>query len=200
MTTITFDGATLRNPSPLSPSEDKDSFEITIECYTDDYEDVLEMVSRAGQASVQTLLSGKKKLQTTGTLGDLVIDGLDESIDGTYSNCAIVGGVKVEESAGTGGTQWKYTVRFVQAERADVKPAWYTTALQGQAPITDPITDVIETILTSASDNYVDLPLSQTVLSGMSHAAVLTTDNYADIPLSEPIIAAITHGVTIINS
>jgi len=102
MTTITFDGATLRNPAPLSPSEDKDNFEITIECYTDDYEDVLEMVSRAGQASVQTLLSGKKKLQTTGTLGDLVIDGLDESIDGTYSNCAIVGGVKVEESAGTG--------------------------------------------------------------------------------------------------
>lgn len=148
MIEIKFDGAELRNPVPLMPKEHKHKFELRFECRTDDYEDILEIISRAGKSTAHPLLSGKTKIQTTGTVGDLEISGYDASIDGTYEKCVIIGDVDVEEIPGTGGTWWKYTFTIQQAERADARPAWYTTALQGQAPITDPITDVIETILT----------------------------------------------------
>lgn len=198
MTRITFDGAELRNPAPLKLNEDQENFEITIECQTDDFEDVAEMIARAGKSTSQPLLSGKTKIQTTGTLGDLIISGLG-SVDGTYTDCAIMDGVKVEEVAGTGGTQWKYTVKFKQAERAAARPAWYTRALQGQNPEDIPIAENIITSVFPASDNYVDLPLSQTVIPGVGQSVILTTDNYADIPVSDTILSAISHALTIVN-
>ena len=199
MTVITFDGVTLQNPAPLSPAEDQENFEITIECQTDDFEDIAEMIARSGKSTAQPLLSGKTKIQTTGTLGDLIISGFGSSIDGTYTNCAIMDGVKVEEVAGTGGTQWKYTLKFKQAERAYARPIWYTRALQGQNPEDAPIAENIITSVFPTSDNYVDLPLSQAVIPGVGNSVILTTDNYVDLPLSDAIMSAITHALTIVN-
>lgn len=199
MTTVTFDGVELRDPAPLKPREDQDNFEITIECQTDDFDDVTEIIARAGKSTAQPLLSGKTKIQTTGTLGDLVISGFGSSIDGTYTNCAIMDGVKVEEVSGTGGTWWKYTVTFKQAERAVARPAWYTTAIIGQAPIDTPIAENMTTTVALTSDNYVDLPLSDGVVAGIGNSLILTTDNYVTLPLSDAIISAITHVVTIVN-
>lgn len=199
MTVITFDNVTLQNPAPLKPNEDQENFEITIECQTNDFDDVTEIIARSGKSTAQPLLSGKTKIQTTGTLSDLVISGFDSSIDGTYTNCAIMDGVKVEEVFGTGGTWWKYTVKFTQAERAVARPAWYTTAIIGQAPEDVPIAENITTSVALASDNYVDLPISQAVIPGVGHSVILTTDNYADIPISDAILSAITHALTIVN-
>lgn len=199
MTVITFDGVTLPDPAPLKPSEDQENFEITIECQTDDFEDIAEMIARSGKSTAQPLLSGKTKIQTTGTLGDLVISGFGSSIDGTYTNCAIMDGVKVEEVAGTWGTQWKYTLKFKQAERAYARPIWYTRALQGQNPEDAPIAENIITSVFPTSDNYVDLPLSQAVIPGVGNSVILTTDNYVDLPLSDAIMSAITHALTIVN-
>lgn len=199
MTVITFDGVTLPDPAPLKPSEDQENFEITIECQTDDFDDVTEIIARAGKSTAQPLLSGKTKIQTTGTLGDLIISGFGSSIDGTYTNCAIMDGVKVEEVSGTGGTWWKYTVTFKQAERAYARPIWYTRALQGQNPEDAPIAENIITSVFPTSDNYVDLPLSQAVIPGVGNSVILTTDNYVDLPLSDAIMSAITHALTIVN-
>lgn len=198
MTTVTFDGVELRDPAPLKPREDQDNFEITIECQTDDFDDVTEIIARAGKSTAQPLISGKTKIQTTGTLGDLVISGFGSSIDGTYTNCAIMDGVKVEEVSGTGGTWWKYTVTFKQAERVTARPAWYTTAIIGQAPTDTPMGYITPSVAL-ASDNYVDLPLSQGVIPGVGHSVILTTDNYVDLPLSDAIMSAITHALTIVN-
>ena len=199
MTAITFDSVCLQNPAPLKPDEDQENFEITIECQTDNFDDVTELIARSGKSTAQPLLSGKTKIQTTGTLSDLIISGFDSSIDGTYTNCAIMDGVKVEEVSGTGGTWWKYTVKFKQAERAVARPAWYTTAIIGQAPEDVPITENIITTVCVSSDNFVDLPISQAVIPGIGNSVILTTDNYANIPISDAIMSAITHALTIVN-
>jgi len=193
MTVVTFDGVELKTVGPLKPKEDQDNFEITLECFTDDFEDIEEMIARAGKASSARLLSGKTKIQTTGMAGTLVIDGEE------YENCAIMDGVQVTEEPGTGpDPYWNYKVRFVQAERVTSRPAWYTTAIIGQAPTDTPVGNMTTTIALT-SDNYVDLPLSQAVIPGIAQSVILTSDNYADIPISDTILSAITHAVTIIN-
>lgn len=193
MTTVTFDGVELKTVGPLKPKEDQDNFEITLECFTDDFEDIEEMIARAGKASSARLISGKTKIQTTGIVGTLIIG------DKEYPNCAIMDGVQVTEEPGTGPKPyWNYKVRFVQAERVAARPAWYTTAIIGQAPTDTPLGN-ITTAVTLTSDNYVDLPLSQAVISGIGQSVILTSDNYADIPISDTIMSAITHAVTIVN-
>lgn len=193
MTTVTFDGVALRDPAPLAPNEDQENFEITIECQTDDFEDIAEMIARSGKSTAQPLLSGKTKIQTTGTVGTLVIDGV------SYPNCVIMDGVQVTEEPGTGpDPYWRYKVRFVQAERVTARPAWYTTAIIGQAPTDTPMGYITPSVAL-ASDNYVDLPLSQGVIPGVGHSVILTTDNYADIPVSDAVLSAISHGLTIVN-
>jgi len=144
MTTVTFDGVELKNVGPLKPKEDQDNFEITIECLTDDYTDIDEMIARAGKATSSKLLSGKTAIQTTGTSGTLVIG------ENMYTNCVIMDGVQVEEEPGTGPTpKWKYKMRFMQAERVTAPvihpltflPGWSYRKLHIIANISDPITD-----------------------------------------------------------
>jgi len=111
MTTITFDGVELKNPSPLRPKVIYNShFEIEIECLTEDFADITAIVAKSGITKTTTLLSGKTSVQTTGTKGSLVITGID--LAGTYTNCAIMGEVTYEELPG--GTKWKYKVKFVK--------------------------------------------------------------------------------------
>lgn len=193
MTTVTFDGVELKTVGPLKPKEDQDNFEITIECVTNVKNDIDEMIARAGKSAAATLLSGKTKIQTTGMLGTLEIDGVE------HENCAIMGGVQIEEVEGTGGTYWKYKMRFVQADRAVARPAWYTTALIGQNPEDAPVAENMSTSVFLTSDNYVDLPLSTAVMPGIVNSVILATDNYADIPVSDPMMSAITHALTIVN-
>ena len=193
MTVVTFDGVELKTVGPLKPKEDQDNFEITLECFTDNFSDTEEMIARAGKASSATLLSGKTAIQTTGISGTLVIG------DTEYENCVIMDGVQITEEPGTGPTPyWNYKIRFMQAERVTTRPAWYTTAIIGQAPTDTPVGNMTTTIALT-SDNYVDLPLSQAVIPGLNQSVILTTDNYADIPVSDTILSAISHALTIVN-
>lgn len=109
--TVTFDGVELVNAGPLKPREDARSFEITIECQTEDYTYITAMIARAGKATVSNLLSGQTAVQTKAKYGKLILH------DDTYEKCVIVGGVEIEEVGGTGGTQWKYRLKFVQDRR-----------------------------------------------------------------------------------
>jgi len=83
--------------------------EITIEGFTDDESVVDSLITKSGKSSTATLLSGKTKIQTTGTKATLTI-GSD-----IYTGCAITGGVQKDEVEGTGPTpKWKYKATFVQ--------------------------------------------------------------------------------------
>jgi len=110
MTTIvTFDTTPLRSPSPVAPKLLGDAgMEITFDCLTGDYDDIDDLMAKAGIATKFSLLNGRTVIQTTGTIGDLAIGG------DTYTNCAIIGGVKATELPGTGGLWWKYRVTFAQ--------------------------------------------------------------------------------------
>ena len=109
MTVITFDGVTLPDPAPLKYTETADSYEITIEGQADDRTEIDALIAKTNHAAKALLISGKTKIQNWGTKADLVV-GSD-----TYTNCVIMGDVKVEEVGGTGpAPKWRYTVKFVQ--------------------------------------------------------------------------------------
>lgn len=109
MTVITFDGVTLPNPGPLKYTETADSYEITIEGFADDRTEIDALVAKTSHAAKAVLISGKTKIQNWGTKADLVV-GVD-----TYTNCVIMGDVRVEEVGGTGPSpKWRYNVTFVQ--------------------------------------------------------------------------------------
>ena len=113
-TTVTFNSLPLSRPSPLKPKVITGlSFEITIDCMTDDYTEIENLQAYAGVVNKFTLLSGEVIIQTTSGLYDLVITA-DEGLSDTFSNCAIVGGIQANEVPGTGGKWWKYRVTFAQ--------------------------------------------------------------------------------------
>lgn len=108
-TVITFDGITLPNPAPIRYTQTADTFEITIEGFDTSRTTIDALIAKASRSAKSTLLSGKVKVQTLGTKGDLVI-GSD-----TYTNCVIMDDVKVEEVPGTGASpKWRYTIKFLQ--------------------------------------------------------------------------------------
>jgi hypothetical protein len=108
--TYTFDSTTLQNVAPLNPIVigSGTSFEITVQCATEDYADITAIQGKAGVANKNVLVGGKTHIQTTGTKGTLVLGPL------TVTNCVIMDGVKVEEIPGNGGLWWKYSMTFAQ--------------------------------------------------------------------------------------
>jgi hypothetical protein len=70
--------------------------------------DITALAAKAGDFRQTKLISGKTRIQTTGTVGTLVLGG------DSYTNCSIDGGVHVKEVEGSGGLIWKYTVKFVR--------------------------------------------------------------------------------------
>lgn len=117
MTTVTFDSVEIKNVAPLKPKRSPNSFEVKIEGQTDDYTDITNLTAKAGKATKALLLSEKVGIQTTGTKGSLVISGFGGALDGTYTNCVIMGDVQVDEVEGTGGNYWRYTVNIAQDTR-----------------------------------------------------------------------------------
>ncbi len=112
---IAFDSVTLVNPEPLKPKKGIYSFEITIECHTDDFADITALIAKTPteMPTKTLLLSGKVMIQTlTGTKGTLVITGGD--LAGSYTNCVIMGPFEIKEVEGTGGTWWQYSPTFAQ--------------------------------------------------------------------------------------
>lgn len=109
--TYTFDSVTLKDVAPLSPTVigSGNSFEISIDCFTDSYTDITNIQAKAGIANKTVLVSGKVHIQTTGTKGTLVLGSL-----GTINNCVIMDGIRIEEKLGTGGKYWKYSMTFAQ--------------------------------------------------------------------------------------
>jgi len=186
--TIYFDTVELVNASPLKPKEDQRSFEVTIECMTEDYTDVEAMIARAGKTAVATLLTGQTAVQTTTKCGRLDMHG------DVHEKCVIVGGVQVDEVEGTGGTYWKYKMRFVQDRRTPLITPVYqgdimlwpvtSTFQAGEIGIeqTDPALehtpDLCTAALVTGTDKYGDslLTLATTVSSdpGEELAAAMT--------------------------
>ncbi len=113
---ITYDGEALPDPAPLEPSVTANSFEIAIECATDDYSVIEALQAKTGVAKAYPLYSGKVKIQTAaGALqGSLVISGVNADLDGTYTNCVIMEEIKAKEQPGTAGEWWKFTVKLQQ--------------------------------------------------------------------------------------
>ena len=114
MTAVTFDSVPLKNPAPLAITRDDDEiFQITFDCFTDDYGDIEDIQAECGRARAVKIWAGVK-IQTTGTKGALVISGVNADIDDTYNNCVIMEPIKVEEVEGTGGKVWRYRVVIAQ--------------------------------------------------------------------------------------
>ena len=111
--TTTFDSVALKNVAPREPEISNDSWEITLDCATNDYSDITAIQAKAGTAKKKTLLSGKTAIQTTGTKGTLSLEGV------SYTNCVIMEAIDVKEQRGTGSTPWwKYTVRIAQETKS----------------------------------------------------------------------------------
>jgi hypothetical protein len=113
-TTVTFDSVEIKNVAPLKPKRTPNSFEVKLEGQTDDYTDVTNITAKAGHATKSLLLSEKFMIQTTGTKGSLVISGFGGALDGTYTNCVIMGDIQVDEVEGTGGNYWRYSMTIAQ--------------------------------------------------------------------------------------
>lgn len=105
----TFDGTTLPNVGLINPAmTGAEVWEVTITGMATTTTAVIAIADKAGQVSKWTLLSGKTKISTTGTRGTLVLGGE------TYANCAIDGGVQMDEVGGNPPGGFGYTVKFVQ--------------------------------------------------------------------------------------
>jgi hypothetical protein len=110
-TVVTFGSVPLRNPSPLDfRIIDDKVFECTFDCSTDDYSDIEALSALAGQIRKSTVYGGYTYIQSTGgTMGDLVISGVD-----TFTDCYIDGEIEPREVPGTGMRWWTYRVSFAQ--------------------------------------------------------------------------------------
>ena len=113
---ITYDSVALPNPAPLDPKVSNNSFEIGIECFTDDYTIVEAFQAKTGVAKAYGLASCKVKIQVDGGAkkASLVISGVNTDLDGTYTNCVIMEDIKVKEKPGTAGGWWTFTLKFQQ--------------------------------------------------------------------------------------
>lgn len=107
--TISFDSVTLPTRSPIvSGRVGSLQQEWTFECLTAILSDIDTLHAKCGRTKVTTLLNGKTSVQTTGTVGSLVVDGT------TYTNCSIVGPIEVREVPGSNKGLWIYTVKIVR--------------------------------------------------------------------------------------
>lgn len=113
---ITYDGVALPNPAPLDPKVSNNSFELDIECFTDDYTVVEAFQAKTGVAKAYGLASCKTKIQVDGGAkkANLVISGVNTDLDGTYTNCVIMKPFQAKEQAGTAGKWWKFKLEFQQ--------------------------------------------------------------------------------------
>jgi len=113
---ITYDSVALPNPAPLEPKVSANSFEIEIECFTNDYSVVETFQAKTGIAKAYGLASCKVKIQIDGGAkkASLVISGVNTDLDGTYTNCVIMEPFQAKEQGGTAGTWWKFKLKFQQ--------------------------------------------------------------------------------------
>ena len=112
--TVSFNSVVLKNPAPVTFTKDDDEvFQITFNCFTDDYGDVEDIQAECGRARATKVWAGVK-IQTTGTKGALIISGVNASIDDTYNNFVIMEPIKIDEVEGSGGKLWQYQVVLAQ--------------------------------------------------------------------------------------
>lgn len=106
--TITFNSIQLATRSQIQHSRiGSDSQEWTFDIISSDAS-WNALTSLAGHCRKTTLMSGKTSVQTTGTKATLAIDGI------SYTNCAIIGGVRISELRGSSKSRWIYSVTFVR--------------------------------------------------------------------------------------
>jgi len=86
------------------------SFEVTLRCRTPTYSVITSLQALRGHIGIQTLASGKTRIQTTGgTKASLVLNGT------TYTNCYIADMDDPHEvPKSLPFTEWEFTIKFVQ--------------------------------------------------------------------------------------
>ena len=106
----TFSTVTLHSYLVESMS-DKNALEFSciLRCRTGTYTDITSLKALQGHIGIQTLASGKIRVQTTGgTKASLVLNGT------TYTNCYIADLTWREVPKSTPFTRWEYTVKFIR--------------------------------------------------------------------------------------
>ena len=113
--TVTFDSTTLLTREPIT-SDQVGALDVrwTFECYAAALSDISTIIGKGGRCRTVTMLNGKTSVQTTGTVGSLVIDGT------TYTNCSIIGPFVIREMPASAKAKWFYTVTIVKKDRKSV--------------------------------------------------------------------------------